>query len=270
MNFVKLLNFELKRFIKFWFALALVITALQITAAITSARWFVKYSTDTINREQMEVSEFLLNYGPYTMGTFLNTSFFMMSIMLAAVVIFIYTFFIWYRDWLGKSAFMYRLLMLPSTRLHIYTSKLATIILITLGLTGLQLILLPIIKAITQSIVPSELYMDDNIVYLFSMPILSLLFPNSLLEGVFIYGLGIAFVTMTFTAILCERSFGIRGIIAAVVYVAAGIGVLIIPLFFTEVLYVEEVLAIIIAIAVLLIAISTWLSHYLLTRKITV
>ena len=35
----------------------------------------------------------------------------------------IYVFFIWYRDWLGKYTFAYRLLMLPTTRINIYFAK---------------------------------------------------------------------------------------------------------------------------------------------------
>lgn len=270
MNFVKLLNFELQRFMKFFFGLAAVIAIMQIAGAIYSAKSYVKYSEDAIKREQLELADFLMNYGPYTMSNYLNTGFFLFSVMLGMVVVFIYIFFIWYRDWLGKSAFMYRLLMLPSTRLHIYTSKLAAILLITLGLTGLQVLLIAASEVIIQSIIPAQWFVDENVVYLYSYPLLSLLFPHTLVEGLLIYSIGIALVTVTFTGILLERSFGIRGIIIAIVYGIVAAAALITPTILLDVLYTDELHMIVTAIACALIVISTLLSHYLLKRKITV
>ena len=44
-------------------------------------------------------------------------------IALCVVVLIIYVFFIWYRDWLGKNTFIYRLLMLPTARIQCLFSK---------------------------------------------------------------------------------------------------------------------------------------------------
>ena len=43
--------------------------------------------------------------------------------MLCGVILIIYVFFIWYRDWLGKNTFIYRLLMLPTARIQCLFGK---------------------------------------------------------------------------------------------------------------------------------------------------
>ena len=79
--------------------------------------------------------------------SFLNISksvWFMGPIIVCGVTLIIYVFFIWYRDWLGKNTFSYRLLMLPTARINVYLAKATTILLYVLGLVALQLLLLPI------------------------------------------------------------------------------------------------------------------------------
>ena len=39
------------------------------------------------------------------------------------VVLIIYVFFIWYRDWFGKNTFIYRLFMLPTARINVYLQR---------------------------------------------------------------------------------------------------------------------------------------------------
>ena len=83
--------------------------------------------------------------------------------MLCVVVLIIYVFFIWYRDWLGKNTFSYRLFMLPTARIHVYLAKATTILLFVLGLVALQLLLLPVESQVLQWMVPNEFRTDLSI-----------------------------------------------------------------------------------------------------------
>lgn len=273
MNYIKLVNFELQRFWKLYVVLLSVIAALQIGAAFYRAKEFKAYAAHVMKREQLDADIFVTNYSAFSYSNFFNDSLVELSIMLGFVVIVLYIFFIWYRDWLGKSSFIYRLLMLPSTRIHLFTSKLTTILLLTLGLTGLQVILIPITRFIIEAIVPHTLYEAENIVYIFSDDLLSLFIPHSLIEALFIYSVGIALVTIAFTSILLERSFGVLGILAAIVYSVVTFSVIVMPLFWlhnVSTLYTSELYVCMFCVAVVVCVISTSVSYYLLKTKITV
>ena len=84
-------------------------------------------------------------------------------LQLCGVALIIYVFFIWYRDWLGKNTFIYRLLMLPTARINVYLAKATTILLFVLGLVALQLLLLPIEGQVLQWMVPTEFRTDMSI-----------------------------------------------------------------------------------------------------------
>lgn len=273
MNYVKLVNFEVQRFFKLFSVVALIIALMQIGGAIYRASTFETYAETIMRQQQIDLATFLQQYGPLTLPQFLTSSIVELSIMLGIVVIVIYTFFIWYRDWLGKSSFIYRLLMLPSTRLHIFTAKLTTILLFVLGLISLQRILITINDVIMYNVLPAPLYERENIAYVYSHDVLAILMPHTWVEGLFIYGFGIAAVTVIFTAILCERSFGLIGIVAGIVYSVAMLVVLLSPTMIpalTMMLYPHEQYMCLIAVAVLVALVSSTISYYLLTRKMTV
>ncbi len=155
-------------------------------------------------------------------------------ILLCAVVLMIYVFFIWYRDWLGKNTFSYRLFMLPTARIHIYLAKATTILLYVLGLVALQLLLLPVESQVLQWMVPSEFRTDLSINYITSLQDLSILFPNTFIEFVLYYGGGMIAVFIVFTAILFERSFRMKGIIYGFLYCAASLLVFFAPILLNE------------------------------------
>ena len=90
----------------------------------------------------------------------------------------IYVFFIWYRDWFGKSSFIYRLLMLPTKRIHIYFAKLTAIMFLVLGLIALQILLMPIEMQIVNSIVPADFRTYFPLSGIYDKGMWSLLYPN--------------------------------------------------------------------------------------------
>lgn len=272
-HYIKLVNFEVKRFSKLFLSLIIAVVAAQITGAIITSLHYVDNAEKTMLREQMTVSDYIQNYGAYSMQNFLFSEYFILSVVFAAALLMIYVFFIWYRDWLGKSSVIYRLLMLPTARLNVYFAKFTTILLFVFGLLGIQIILLEVVKQIIRSIVPEQLHLDQSIIYMYSSDVLEILYPNSPLQFIFYYGLGAALIAIIFTAILFERSYQLKGIFFAMIYIVISVIVIMLPVIvqkITDYFYLNEIVLMTIGSSILAIALAVYLADYLLRRKINV
>ncbi len=125
----------------------------------------------------------------------------------------IYIFFIWYRDWFAKNTFIYRLLMLPTSRMNVFFAKAITIMLTMLGLIGMQIVLLYLEEKMVKWIVPKVFRVDLTVPEVISgVYQLSMILPESFMEFLVTYSLVFAFIVVMFTAILFERSFKFKGI----------------------------------------------------------
>lgn len=272
-HYIKLVNFEVKRFSKLFLSLIIAVVAAQITGAIITSLHYVDNAEKTMLREQMAVSDYIQNYGAYSMQNFLFSEYFILSVVFAAALLMIYVFFIWYRDWLGKSSVIYRLLMLPTARLNVYFAKFTTILLFVFGLLGIQIILLEVVKQIIRSIVPEQLRLDQGIIYMYSSDVLEILYPNSPLQFIFYYVLGAALIAIIFTAVLFERSYQLKGIFFALIYIVISVIVIMLPVIvqkITDYFYLNEIVLMTIGSSILAIALAVYLADYLLRRKINV
>lgn len=272
-HYLKIVNFEVKRFWKLFVTIVIVVGLAQIIGAILNSFSFKNGAKETMMQEQIMESEFVLKFGPYSLRNFLFSEYFMLSVMFAATVLVIYVFFIWYRDWLGKSSFIYRLLMLPTARRNVYFAKLTAILLFVLCLVGVQVVLLEIVEQITRSIIPEQLRVDEGIVYTYSNEVLTLLYPQTVLQFVLTYGLGLTVVAVVFTAILFERSYHLKGIFIAVLYSAVSIFIIAIPAILqsiTHYFYIHELILMTVVSSVLALGLAIYIADYLLKRKINV
>lgn len=274
-RFLKLINFEFNRFYKFYFALIGVTIVMQITAVIIEARKFLIEAREFVYTQMMPESEFIEQYGTFTLYRVIHSGWFGWSVALCVVVLFIYIFFIWYRDWLGKSSFIYRLLMLPIPRIHLYFSKLLTILVLVFGLVAFQLLLLPVENQIIKWMVPADYRSDLAISEFTRFSYLAVLYPNSLLQFFMNYGIGVMAVSVVFTGILFERCFRLKGIFLAALYCLVSAGVFLAPLlidtflldnyfFPMELFYIEFIAGIIV------IGFAFWIANFLLKKKIRV
>lgn len=272
-HYLKLVNFEVKRFWKFFIVLIPIIIVAQIVGAIITARDYVKYANETMRREQILESDYVLNYGAYSLQRFIYSEYFVLSVVFAAAVLIIYVFFIWYRDWLGKSSFIYRLLMLPTARRNVYFAKLTTILLFVLFLVGMQALLLRGVDQIGRLIIPEQLHNDYGVVNLHSYDFLAVLYPQTPLHFVLLYGLGMTIVAIVFTAILFERSYHLKGIFFGAIYLILSICFILIPVFIqimTSYLYMNEIILLTVLTSSIALALAIYLANYLLKRKINV
>lgn len=276
-NFIKLFNFELNRFVKLYISMLVIVFVVQLGTVILGATSYMVLVKDVTKGGRVTPEQFLTEYWPFTAVDVIFSMGFLAPIALAVVGLLFYMFFIWYRDWFAKNTFIYRLLMLPTSRMNIYFAKLATIMLTVLGMVAMQIIYLKIYEQVIKWIVPVVYRKDMHLTAVVeSTEYLNVFIPSYVSTFFIAYALGLAFVIVIFTAILFERSFKLIGSIVGVIYVALAFGLFIAPyivqfvFFDTFYFYVDEMFYIQTFITAVIIGVSLYVSHYLLNNKVTV
>jgi hypothetical protein len=275
-NYVQLVNFEFNRVAKLFTVLLGITLVAQIVGVIVESNKYLDMANEKIYEQLMSKDQFIMEFGQFSFAHVIRSVWFLGPIAICIAGVGFYIFLIWYRDWVGKNTFIYRLLMLPTTRLNIFLSKATTILLMALGLVAFQLILFPIETMILKSIVQDEFLMDMSMIETIRiMPELNLIIPGSFLEIVLYYGAGLMLVSVLFTAILLERSYKWKGILAGIGYSGVAVGVFISPILLQDLVlngyfYPIELFLMEIVLGLIVIAASTWMSGFLLKKKITV
>ncbi|KRF47913.1 hypothetical protein ASG97_19030 [Bacillus sp. Soil745] len=274
MRYIKLVNFEINRFSKIYLSLLLITLVSQFAGVIIVTKSLLDDARDIMKEERLSEAAYIANYGGIDFNHIANSLLFVGPIALSAVALIFYIFLIWYRDWFGKNTFIYRLLMLPTSRLSIYLSKATSIFLMVLGLIAFQIIILPMENALFNSNVPQALLNEMSISTItIANPILSLIIPSTFTQFLLSYGIGLMIMSILFTAIMFERSFRIKGIIMGLLY--CGIAAV---LFLAPVLmeignfyfYPNELFGLMLAIGIILTGLSVWLGAWLLKNRVTV
>jgi hypothetical protein len=201
-----------------------------------------------------------------------------LSVLICAVVVALYLLMIWYRDWFGKDAPIYRLLMLPQPRNLLYLAKGVAVLLAVFGLCSWQLVLIVLDGVLYQTLVPAD--MRETIEWrsvLRANPVWTVVLPRRADQFAGSYAMGIVGVAAVFTAVLIERSVrGVRGLLGGIGYFAASALAVFVPLAFfsgyspASPLYPEEWLAITFADAAAVLIVSLALGFRLLNKHIQV
>ncbi|QQZ11217.1 hypothetical protein [Heyndrickxia vini] len=275
-KFLKLVNFEMNRFKKIYIVLLLITVIFQFIGIFVLSLGFMNDSKRTMHDESLSVAQYVHQYGLFDFTHILRSLWFFAPIGIGVTAILFYIFFIWYRDWFGKNTFIYRLLMLPTSRLNIILSKGLTILIFVLGLVAFQLILLPIENSMVNWLVSNEFLNRMNVGEILDSSFeLSLLIPGSFIEFILYYATGLMAVFVIFTGILFERSYRIKGIIFGVLYLLAAFIVFFSP-FLVEIilqkdyLYGIEKLLLVIVMGIIVLIGSLFVSNFLLKKKVSV
>jgi len=275
-NYLKQVNFEFNRVAKLFAVLLGITFVTQIVGVIVESRNYLNMANEKIYEEMMPKAQFLGDFGQMNFLQIVRSIWFLGPIAICIAGVVFYIFLIWYRDWVGKNTFIYRLLMLPTTRVNIFYAKITTILTMTFGLVAFQLIILPFEMLVMKGMVPNEFRMDMGVNEVVgSMPELGIIIPSSVVELILYYGAGMLAVAILFTAILMERSFRWKGIFAGLIYSAFAVVVMILPLLLQEFVlngffYPIELLMLEIVMGLIVLAASIWMSGFLLKKKITV
>lgn len=272
-KFIRLLDFELGRFLKFLLPTYLIVAVLQLFSTISTILNFNRTTQESLARGLDAETMSLMSVRNIT-----QTPLFSFSIVAIILVFIFYSFFIWYREWLGKNAFIYRLLMLPVHRSYIFLTKALTFLIggflsfvFQFGMYALVLFIakLMVEPGFYQAVSIHNIQPDYEILQ-------NLLFPQTGFEFFTIYGFAFGALVTLFAAILMERSFRIKGLIAGVVYLVTYFALY---TFISSINYynfipfiIKPSEAFIISAAYLLfmILLGTLTSRYLLNKKIKV
>lgn len=280
-RFIKLVNFEINRFIKLYIGL-LVLTAISqfVSIFVTKSDYLNQAEQAKYASSSKALEEFISSYGSISFHHVTNNIFFVAPIAICVALMLLYIFMIWYRDYFGKNTFIYRLFMVPTSRMTIYFAKACTILIMILSLIAYQFILLPIEITVFENSVPSELLSKVNTVDLILNNMLfSTVLPGNFIQFLLSYGVGLVLIFAIFTVILLERSFRWKGIVLGILYAIFNVVVLISPILINELvlmpnngfsLYPIEVFYIELCLIGLITAISIILSKYLLQNKVSV
>jgi hypothetical protein len=275
-RFLKLLSFELDRLWKIYVVLLGLTFVFQFLGVILTSEKYISKINDAIQGQGMTKADVLNQYGSLNFGQILQSKWFSFSIVICVVVMGLFIFWIWYRDWLGKNTFIYRLLMLPTSRLNVYFAKLGALLLAIFGLIAFQLLLLPFEMKLFQTMIPAAFRRDYPLTgVIWAGSYFNLMIPQSFIEFVFYYFIGSMVVFVLFTAILFERSFHFKGILLGIVYAGVSIVLFLAPLLIVGIrhanfLYPLELISLEVILGVIVCFASIGTSHYLIKRKITV
>lgn len=275
-HYLKLVNFELSRFIKIYLVLILITIVSQLTGTFIQANDYLNQVQQVLAVDSLTPEQFIEENGYLDMLDITFSLWIAGPIALCITVLILYSFFIWYRDWNGKNTFIYRLLMLPTQRITIYFAKVTTILLMVLGLIALQLLLLPVESMMLKWMVPLDFRIDMTVGQIISdTRYMNILIPDTFFGFIIAYGIGFMAVLILFTVILFERSYRWKGIIFGIIYSIGAFILFLSPFLFEAFFqvyffYPIELLVIEIILWMLVSGISIWVGNYLLNKKVSV
>jgi len=129
-------------------------------------------------------------------------------------------------------------------------------------------------KQIVNSIIPIEFQSSFSIYDNYGIEMLSWLYPNTFTEFVLIYAVGLISVAVLFTAILIERSYGLKGIFGAIFYGLLSLGVFFAPMLLVEFksnyFYPLEIFSMVLVASIIVLGSAIWFANHLLKHKIRV
>jgi hypothetical protein len=217
-RYLKLVHLEVHRF-------RYALFGLMVMTAIIQLIWFVHIARVRVDglREASRLRDIALHKFSFADVIGATQFWFALPILISITVLGLYVFLIWYRDWIGRDKFAYRMFALPMARRNVYLAKATAIFIFVFAMVAFQLLLLLVERQLFDWMVPSEYRMSS----LFAEAVTSnqvfdlILLPLDGMRFVVYYGIGILAVFVIFTAVLLERSYRWRGIVYAILYVAA-------------------------------------------------
>jgi len=276
-SYLKLVHMELSRFGKIYMTLFAITLLSQMGIVWMKARETIGTIDGQIESRYMTYAEYAAQSGKiYFSSVMSNSMFYLAPAALSAAILVAYILMIWYRDWLFKNPFIYRLLMLPMQRSGLYFAKLTAIVLMVLGLVVFQFLLVPLEIAFFRFLLPDGLVADlSALQFIKGHFLLHILLPENLFDFVLLYGTGVIAVCVIFASVLLERSYRLKGLVGGVIYAALTVFIVCCPYLFwggsiENRLYPMEIFLLELLLVVLMGGVSIALGLYLIKKKVTV
>ena len=265
-NYLKLVDFEVKRFWKIYAVLIALLFVLQPVAMF--------FSLSGVEENMRNTGVGYIN-DVMPMSNYTSSLLFILPNIICIGALLFYVFGTWYLEWFGKNTFAYQILLLPGNRMSVYFAKLTSLLLFIIGCIAAQLAIFPVLKGIYTFRIPLELRAGDNLISWISQHqlILDVVIPVNGLNFIGFYSLGIMSVIMIFTMIVLERSFRLKGIGLSILYAIGCVFLFIVADLIDELilsLYMNEYVIIRTVCVAITIGLSLWISHYAINKKISV
>jgi len=270
-KFLTLVEIEFRNLILILIGFFLAMTAISALLFFSGASALNQDSQRLMNQGGMSAAEFTATNGYFTLNTLpSNMLLYVVFILIFFVFIATISFWIWQREWAGKSKGIYFLLSLRAPRLRILATKLLVTIVISWLFFGMVLLNLAMGSLIMNIILGSSLVGNNLIAgYLQNAHwMLAFALPTSLIHFIY-HTLFSAAVFSAMTAwILLTKSFKWGGGITGFIYCAAMLAIYIyihtLWLFYDERIVIEWTFVLASCV------ISFMLNWWLVTKKISV
>lgn len=268
MNLLKLLSWEVERVTKPFLMLVVGLLVVQFGWL----GYFLWNETNLFERLRHEGNaDYQLMFVSY-----LNGIPYLLSLGIAVAAMLLYSAWIWYRDFQGRGTFMLRLLTMPQKRMTLFFTKLATILMMTLGLFAIEWIALKLqyiafTSWFEDKMIPTQGSFEQALSY---QEILSMMYPSPLVNFV-IHQLMITIaVLFIFAFVLIERSFWQRTMWSPVLSLSILVVILTIPIlgyaFLSNRLIYDETIVYVGVVLMAWAAVTIWLGRRYLQTKLNV
>ncbi|WP_149427085.1 hypothetical protein [Exiguobacterium acetylicum] len=202
-QYIQLTNEEIKRSFKVYVIAVLVMAAIELLSVVVNVKLHERRIEDYLKSNTATLYEAFNDIGKITFVD--AASLFSYVTLIGMALVLIYTVQIWYRDWIGETKYIYRLLMLPGNRASIFFSKLTTVFLIIMSFLGIQWCLIQLGNLLFQGVVRED-YIDKDILRTVGST-LGELFSLNLTNLFVILALSLFIVSFMFLLVLIERSY---------------------------------------------------------------
>lgn len=268
MNLLKLLSWEVERVTKPFLTLVAGLIVIQF-GYLGYFLWDETNFYEQLRREgNADYQLSFLNY--------LNGTPYFLSLGIAVAAMLLYSVWIWYRDFQGRGTFMMRLLTMPQKRMTLFFAKLATILMMTLGLFAIEWIALKLQYIAFTSwfdgkMIPMGGSFEQAISY---HGMLMVMYPSSLINFVIHQLIITIAVLFIFTFVLIERSFWQRTMWSPVLSLSILVVIFTIPVlgyaFLSNRLIYDETIVYVGMVLVVWASVTIWLGRRFLQTKLNV
>ncbi|WP_215148025.1 hypothetical protein [Exiguobacterium sp. s91] len=269
-QYIQLTNEEIKRSFKLYVIVVLVMAAIELVSVVAQVMYHERKVENFMELNRVSVAEALKQID--TLGYSEASSFFSYMTLIGMAIVVIYAIQIWYRDWLGETKYIYRLLMLPGSRASIFFSKLTTVFLIIVSFIGIQWCVMQLGFYLFDWLIQPEYQNQIDLSPV--QNVMSEFYTTNLIDMGIILAISLFIVSFIFLLILIERSFR-KG--KAVVKIGLEIFIAILIAYITvlfldetRILLETEELILTIGINLLYFMYIIWKSLRLLQQKVTV
>lgn len=249
-----------------WFVGLLVLFAIAQTLYLFFHQHLLYQTMQHEFQYGLSIEQFVRDYGPVSIVAIANQSFFYLLPFYASFIsVCLYAVFIWYREWVGKHSFIYRLLLLPINRVNLLFSKLTAILIMLLTVYTLQIALIPLHELILHIRLPAAMVEKSSTFFFMNLftPIWPVGYTDIhwllILKSLVLF---LLFLITSSTMILLERSFRIKGFLGACLFALLSFCSYIgISLALDHTIYPSELIIVQIVFCLLLIGLNLFLSY---------